>query len=446
MYKNILIILFSIFIIQSMNAQSSNISKDLQSNIVSQINAGDIIGIVVGTTADGKTAYLSKGKRSEEGAVNEKSIFEIGSISKTFTGLMLAEMVTQGEVKLTDKIQQYLGDEVKIPKHGGKEIQLFHLSNHTSGLPRLPANLSPADNLNPYQDYSAKNLYEFLNNHKLTKEIGSTYEYSNLGAGLLGHILAKLNKSTYEELLTRIITKPLGMNNTGLSLEADNFAKGHFAGKEVPNWEFDVLAGAGAIQSSAEDMMIYLKANMGLIECQLFPAMNLSHKISGSKESKPKVGLGWHVMNYDDKEIIWHNGGTGGYTSFMGWIKGTDKGVVVLNNSTENVDYIGLNALVSSYPLKKIKPIVDLAENVLEQYIGRYELAPGFILSVSKDGKQLSAMATGQSSLPIYPEAEDKFFYKLVDAKLEFQKNDNGIIQSVTLLQAGQQIIGKKLD
>ena len=272
------------------------------------------------------------------------------------------------------------------------------------------------------------------------------YEYSNLAAGLLGHILSTRCETTYESLLRTSITEPLGMEHTGITQVSGNLAKGHRGGAEVPNWDFGALEGAGAIRSNASDMMSYLETNMGLKKSNLYPAMQLAQKNSGVADSNPIVGLGWHTMIHDDQEIIWHNGATGGYTSFIGWIKGTDKGVVVLNNSTERVDYIGLNVLMPSYPLKVVRTSIDLDEATLASYVGQYALAPAFILTVSKEGDQLSAQATGQSALPIYPESATSFFYKLVDAQLVFQTDENGNVVSVTLFQGGQEVVGKRLE
>ncbi len=442
------LIFIGLVLTTSVRGQAAEISDQLTAYIQDLIDAGYIKGIVVGVTREGQEAYLSKGVRSISGkeAMDENAIFEIGSISKTFTGLLLAEMVMRGKLELDDPIQQYLPQGIKAPKRDGNSIRLVHLSNHTSGLPRMPTNFAPADYLNPFKDYLAEDMYQFLNGYKLTRDIGSSYEYSNLATGLLGHLLATAYKTTYESLLTSIITEPLGLEHTGITQVIGPLAKGYAGSEEVPNWDFSSLQGAGAIRSSASDMMRYLEANMGLIETKLYPAMRLAHANSGAADINPIVGLGWHTLIYDEKEIIWHNGATGGYTSFMGWIKGTDQGVVVLNNSKENVDHIGLNVLVPTYPLKAIRQSVILDKEVLAEFEGRYELAPGFVLTISRDGQQLTALATGQDALPIYPESETKFFYKVVDAQLVFNKNENGQVERVTLFQGGQKLVGVRLD
>lgn len=448
MQRNILLILISVMTIFSLMAQTAAISEELESNIQSRMDANDIHGIVIGMTQDGHATYTAKGVRSllEKETVDENTVFEIGSISKTFTGLMLADLVVRGKVNLDDSIQQYLPEGIKAPVRNGQVIKLFHLSNHTSGLPRMPSNFNPSDNQNPFADYSEENMYEFLDGYELPRDIGSLYEYSNLATGILGSIVSSVNNKTYEELLVAAIAEPLGMEHTSITQVRGPLAKGHVGGNEIPNWDFGSLQGAGAIRSTAADMMRYLQANMGITETKLYPAMQLAHKNSGAGDSNPIVGLGWHTMIYEDQEILWHNGATGGYTSFMGWIKGTDKGVVVLNNSTEKVDDIGLHALIPSYPLEETRTSIELDEETLASYVGQYALTPAFILTVTLQKNQLSVQATGQSALPIYPESETRFFYKLVDAQLEFQQDEAGKVESVTLFQGGQEIIGKRIE
>jgi serine-type D-Ala-D-Ala carboxypeptidase/endopeptidase len=162
------------------------------------------------------------------------------------------------------------------------------------------------------------------------------------------------------------------------------------------------------------------------------------------------VGLGWHISVADNSEIVWHNGGTGGYRSFVGFIKGGDKGVVVLTNSTASADDIGMHLLNPKAPLTTIRPadtkdiVVDAA--TLQSYVGRYELAPGFILAVSTDGHQLKAQATAQPEFPVFASEKNVFYYKVVEAQLTFNQNAEGKVESVTLRQGGRDIVGKKLN
>ena len=144
------------------------------------------------------------------------TIFEIGSVTKVFTSLLLAEMVSRKEVALDDPAAQYLPEPVRMPERSGKAITLLDLSMHCSGLPRVPGNLNPKDPANPYADYSVDDLYQFLSGYTLPRDPGSEVECSNLGAGLLGHILARRAGTDYETLVRARITEPLSMPDTVL--------------------------------------------------------------------------------------------------------------------------------------------------------------------------------------------------------------------------------------
>ena len=179
--------------------------------------------------------------------LNGDTIFEIGSATKVFTSLLLADMVQRGEVSLDDPVAKYLPPSVKMPERNGRSITLVDLATHTSGLPRLPSNLAPKDPGNPYADYSVEQLYEFLSSYQLTRDIGSKYEYSNLGGGLLGYVLARRAGKSYEDLVESRICAPLGMSNTRITLTPEmkaRLAAGHNAALDkVENWDLPTLAG-----------------------------------------------------------------------------------------------------------------------------------------------------------------------------------------------------------
>ena len=566
--------LFLISILPLTQAQTNSyISEEVKEKLDARVDNGIYAGVVVGVIDSKGVQYYSYGLKSSKSneKVDENSIFEIGSISKTFTGTILASMVEKGEVKLDDPLQKYLPEGVTAPTRNGRSITLAEMSNHTSGLPRMPNNFNPANPANPYVDYTEEQLYAFLNGYELTRDIGSEFEYSNYAVGLLGHVLATKKKMTYEELMIKTIADPLKLKNTRTVLTPkmkDNLAIGHSGGVEVENWDLTTLAGAGAIRSTTIDMAKYIKANMGLKKNKLSSAIQLSHQNTRPEGSEPEIGLGWIIMDVEGTEIIWHNGGTGGYRTFAGFINGGDKGVIVMTNTDVSVDDIGRHILNSKSPMLDIKPSItnkirdiidsegieagtkaywqmkkehaedydfsetelnnlgyyylgkeevdkaiavleinaeaypeafnvydsmgeafmingenekaitnykksveinpsnqggidmlkklgvntdDLTKEVkvddetLKSYVGQYELMPGFILTVSKEGNQINAQATGQPMFPIYPKSENEFYYKVVVAELTFNKNDNGDIESVTLFQGGQELTGKKL-
>lgn len=204
-------------------------------------------------------------------------------------------------------------------------------------------------------------MYAFISDCELTRDIGSQYEYSNLAQGLLGHILALKAGVEYEELMIDVIGDPLNMEATRIVFTDNmkkNLAIGHNRGIEVENWDIPALAGAGAIRSSTHDMLRFLAANLELEDHDIQKAMSQTHAVRHDKASSMRVGLGWHIANGEDGDVIWHNGGTGGYRAFAGFVKETGKGVVVLTNSTASVDDIGFHLLNPASPLSNVRPHV----------------------------------------------------------------------------------------
>ena len=321
-------------------------------------------GIVVGTIDAAGTKVLAEGRLSTgaKEEVNGDTIFEIGSATKVFTSLLLADMVRRGEVKLEDPVSKYLPKTVKVPGRNGREITLVDLATHTSALPRLPSNLTVLHLMwhadNPYASYTVDQMYEFLSGYSLPRDIGAKYEYSNLGAGLLGHALALKAGTHYEALVRQRICGPLGMTNTFITVPPSlkgRFATGHDGkGKPVSNWDIPTLAGAGALRSTVNDLLKFLAANMGKTRSDLYASMEAQFK--PRHEAGPanmQIGLGWHIVRKPYGQVIWHNGGTGGYHSFMGFSPETGRGVAVLANSANDIDGLALRILEVGAPAKK---------------------------------------------------------------------------------------------
>lgn len=321
------------------------------------------VGFVVGVIRGDERQVFGYGHVSQNSdrAPDGETVYEIGSITKTFTTLLLADMVEHGEVKLDDPIRLYLPPTVKVPTRKGKEITLVHLATHMSGLPRLDDSgraklkaVLQGNVANPYKSYGAADLYRFLSTYELTRDIGAQNEYSNLGMGLLGHLLTRKANMTYEELLVRRICEPLGMRSTRITLSAElrNRLAPAYVTTSMPavNWDFDALAGCGAIRSTANDMLRYLAANLGLAKTPLEPAITLCHQVRAKTDDKNMdQALGWIIYNNPDakRREIWHNGGTLGYRSFTGFVEEAKVGVVVLSNtgSADDVDAAGMAIL-----------------------------------------------------------------------------------------------------
>lgn len=337
---------------------------EVRSILVNRVDEGKkAAGMVIGTLdpAGRRVTGYGRLRLADATRPDGDTVFEIGSVTKVFTSLLLAEMVERGEVKLDDPAGKFLPAEVKVPNRSGKEITLLDLSMQVSGLPRLPTNMKPAHINNPYVDYDAARLYEFLSHYTLPRDIGEKYEYSNLGVGLLGHALARRVGLTYEELVTSRILKPLGMNSTSVTLSAgqkDRLAQGYNAGLEpVVLWDQDALAGAGALRSTANDMLNFLAANLELTDSPLKAAMRRMRAASRpTGQPDVEIAMGWHIRNGHGKAVVWHNGATAGYWTFAGFEPASKTAVIVLCNTSHNIDDIGLHLLEPGYPVQKAAP------------------------------------------------------------------------------------------
>lgn len=312
-----------------------------------------MFGVVVGTLdASGETRVYHAGSSGREGAVLDgDSVFAIGSISKTFTSALLADMVARGEVKLDDPVAKYLPSTVTVPGRGGKQITLYDLATHSSGLPRLPSNFRPANMANPYADYTVDQMYRFLSGYQLERDIGAKYEYSNLGVGLLGHALALRAGKSWEEAVMERILEPLGMTDTKVTLTADmrrRLAIGHSTTfREVELWDSPTLPGAGALRSTVNDMLKYLAASIDPTRTPLGKILATTHA-SRREAGSPNmtIGLGWHILQTPNgASLVFHTGATGGYWSFIGFDPLKRTGVVMLTNSLIHADEIGIRLI-----------------------------------------------------------------------------------------------------
>lgn len=314
------------------------------------------IQIAVGLVHNGQQTVLGYATPQGTSVPSGQSLFEIGSITKVFTSVLLADLVFTNQVKLDESVHTLFPEPNNIPK----EVTLQHLATHTSGLPRLPSNMfwSMLRNVdNPYSNYTQQHLNKYLRRyrHKL-KRIG-TYEYSNLGAGILGSILAHQLDASYEEAIRTRICDRLGLDDTRITLSSEQTERlipGYTAeGKATSNWNMPTLAGAGALWSSVDDMLCFLTANLDNIQ-DTGVMLQFCHAARAHiDQAGNQIGLGWHIKTPPATEstIIWHNGGTGGYRSYMGLVKQQETGVVILSNNgpgkleqrdpTKSIDYIG---------------------------------------------------------------------------------------------------------
>jgi serine-type D-Ala-D-Ala carboxypeptidase/endopeptidase len=377
-------------------------------------------------------------------------------VTKVFTALILVDMVRQGEVDLRDPVAQYLSPKVNIAERAGRSITLQELATHTSSLPGMPDNFLPGDPSNPCADYSVEQLYGFLSGHQLTRDVGSHYEYSNLGFGLLGHALAQRAGLDYEALVRGRVLQPLGMTSTAVTLSSElrsRLSHGHdHELAPVSNWDLtQAFAGAGALRSTADDLLNFLAAVLGYRQPPLTPAMDSMLAVRRSiTVPASQSALGWVVTTRGDDELVWHSGGTGGYRSFVGYLRRARVGVVVLSNASTEIggDDIGNHLLDRTLPLApppKRRKEVRVDPTVLDGYVGRYRLAHDFIVIVTRDDDRLFVEGTGQGRYQVFPESERDFFYKVVDAQITFDVNERGLTTGLTLHQGGQDALAPRI-
>ena len=315
-------------IINSLNVYPKAISEIIYPTIKNVPNNTQLsIAIIQG----GKTSFYGviKTNDSIKPIDNQSEIFEIGSITKVFTSTVLASLVEKKKIRLTDKINGYYS----FPFKNNVIISFESLSNHTSGLPRLPGNLDLHNDVNPYKDYGKKDIEYYLKNLvKLKKDSSELYAYSNLGAGLLGYTLGLSQKTSYQELLQKDVFDKYKMTHSYVNA---NNIKGKLVigqdadGKPTKNWDWDILLGAGGILSCTEDLVKFTIAQFNSNNKELA----LTRIPTFVVNQNMKIGLGWHLLNTaSNKEIIWHNGGTGGYSSSIAINTNEKSAVIILSN------------------------------------------------------------------------------------------------------------------
>jgi serine-type D-Ala-D-Ala carboxypeptidase/endopeptidase len=301
------------------------------------------VGMVVTVVDQDGTRTFAAGKMGEgnEARVDAGTVFEIGSCTKTFTALVLCDMVRRGEVKFDDAVAKYLPASGTMPRRNGKQITLENLAAQDSGLPFNATNHKGADWGERFASYTVPDMYEFLAGYELTQDPGADFQYSNIGMGLLGHALSLKAGQSFESLVVERICRPLAMDSTCITVSPElqpRFAQGHDEQwKATANYELPAIPGAGAMRSTANDLAKYVAANLGLVKSDLTPLMQPMHIIRHRDDSIQfgKTAMPWYDQaTYDSSgsQLLGHGGGTGGFSAFIGFDTKQRRGVVVLSN------------------------------------------------------------------------------------------------------------------
>jgi D-alanyl-D-alanine-carboxypeptidase/D-alanyl-D-alanine-endopeptidase len=404
--------------------------------------------VVAEQTSGGTPGFSVAGRQEPAGIPPERVIFEIGSISKIFTGILLAQAVIEKRVALDTTLRGLMGKERSFADANVAAITLKQLATHTSGLPRIPGNLLEGGAIaDPYAHYDRARLDQYLGRAKLAHAAPFPSSYSNLGVGLLGDLLARLYGKTWEELVRERITKPLGMVDTCVALSAEQMrrlAPPYSGDRSEKPWHFLSLAGAGALHSTAADMVKFGEALRKPGSTSLQAAIEMIEQ----PQEGDSIGLCLQIQKLDGQTAFWFSGGTGGYRS---WISANPSAeyvlVMLINNAALSPESVLTG--VASHDTQKISTAPS--DPALAAYVGDYDTgvkAGGTNIHYVFEarGSDLWMQITGQPFIPLsrHPATKDRFEYQPVKAEIQFARK-NGEIVGATLFQQGMEIRATKL-
>lgn len=410
----------------------------LLSLLNSYVDGQYLKGGIVGVIKNGKTEIVKYGETHSQHSVtaNDKTIFELGSITKVFTGIILGALVNRQVVSLDDIIEKFI-PEIKGLAVG--KITLRELSTHTSSLPRLPSNIVFPEMNDPYRDYDETLLLEFLRNYNMGDRpvVFSWKNYSNLGVGLLGYTLARATGTTYQELLENYITKPLGMKNTTTKLNGDQIqykaTKYDAILSPIKFWNMNALLAAGGIKSNLEDMLIFLNNMIDTEKSPIKEDLKKSVEIQHC-DGKNCIGLGWGIYKEEFLRSISHGGSTAGFFSMIEFRTDKRQGFIALSTGNTNIQCLS-NIIMWD---NKCQPEfgVTVPEKKLQQYSGEY-FGHGMQINIFKVAKHLVYEIVGQEMSQLKAVAENKF---TIDDNVEFLFKSDQLL----LKQSGQVFTFKK--
>lgn len=495
--------------------------------------------------------FISYGTLSptDQTAVNPHTLYEIGSITKSFTSVVWHILMKQHGLSAETSFQELLdmaGITAKAPTYNGQHITLKHLLAHTSALPRLPGNMAPSDMNDPYREYTNEESYAFLESVTLEYAPGTRFAYSNYAYMLLGNLAERISGKPFESLLKEYITEPLNMAATSVQpADESNIAAPTNAGQVVLPWNMDHLRGLGELRSSASDLIRLVQAASKQLPFSHYEAFEFGRTPHATLRENYYMGPGWFIMTEHGDTLVYHGGGTGGFRTFAGYSLVSGRAIVVLANSNDDPVDIGRYLLNNAYgkaayhdvsmmteddfrrlegrytsamtppfyityedhslmgrmqgqpalPLTFVSPTefrnrsvfatikfklddnvatgftleqgsatiafvrdadyvpapdeprstyppaeIDIPESVLHDYAGQFASTIGLQYTFTVQGGRLMATLTGQSPFQVFPSAQDEFFYRIVEAILRFERDDDGKVVAVTLHQGGQEI------
>jgi len=387
------------------------------------------IGIVVGRIDSHGRRVISEGHLAgdKRRQVDGNTAFEIGSITKVFTALLLADMAQRGEMRLSDAASAHLPRGVTVPQRNGRAITLLDLATHTSGLPFMPADAR---------------LRRFLSTYTLPREPGAEWDYSNLAYWVLGEALASRARVDLATLMRIRIFDPLEMPNTRMAAGPGSvnghLAIGHDAALQRAQAFADApvyreMPAAGGLLSTANDLLKFLSGSMGLVASPLSPAMAVALSTTRPTGHPGELqALGWLVVGKGADTVVVHDGGTWGYASSMGWHPATGEGVVVLSNHVASVEDIARHLLRPEVPLTpptRMRREIPMDPAVLDGYRGRFEAPGEGVFIIEREGRFLMVQPPADWGLPkmrLRAESPSDFFVAELPLLVRFETDSSG--------------------
>lgn len=384
--------------------------------------------------------------------ISPTTAFEIGSISKTMTSALLADLILQGKASLEDPLSNYLPSGTTVPGFEGKPILIKHIVTHTSGLPVVPDFGSTPNMENPYANIDEASLLKTLSNTKLQRAPGSQFEYSNYAMMLLTSIVAKRAGSDFETLIQNRLFKPTGMTSSYINQKPKDVkaAQGHTPNnKTTPAWTFNNnTAGVGGVRATLDDMVSYVQAQLGKTDSIISPALKLTQQ-EIKTETNTKMAMNWVLAPLDAHQVHMHEGGTGGFSAFTAFDLEKKRGVVILSDtaltSVGGLSSLGNHLLDSRLPLGKARKVKQPDATLLKAIVGEYHFMPDMKMTLTSKNGRLYTQATGQAIYEMGYDSAGDFYPLEFDATIRPQKKSDGSY-ALLFLQSGGAFPLKKID
>jgi CubicO group peptidase (beta-lactamase class C family) len=378
------------------------------------------------------TAYYCADPKSQR-QYDEHTAFEIGSVTKTMTAALLAEYIARSEITLDDPIAKLLPAGTSVPSLNGHEITIGQIVTHTSGLPALPARYHPADMNNPYADATERDLLDALAATRLTREPGSQWEYSNFAMMVLSYALAKRSGTDYETLLRDRLLAPLGMNETYITKRPPqvHLAQGHLStGSPAIPWDFHRdMAGVGGVRATLPDMLRYLEGELGTRGSAITPALARTQE-QVANVSGHSMAMNWNLAAMNGHTFVFHEGGTGGYSSFAGFDRTFKRAVVLLSDtaltSVGGLGQLGLHLLDPSRYAGAPRLVATADAKLIDGLVGKYRLQGGLGMELRHRNSGLTIQADGQPEFEMGYDTAADFYPLKFDAVLRPKRKADG--------------------